>query len=224
MKSVKVIENVLRANDEIARENRERFARDGTLVLNLVSSPGAGKTAVLERTLAELKGRYKMAVIEGDIETALDAERIQGTGVPVVQLNTRGACHLEAGMVKRALDELDAGPFDIIFIENVGNLVCPAGFDLGEHHKVTVCSFPEGADKPLKYPSMFLRSSAVILNKADIAPYLPGDVLSLLKENTAKVVSHGNVFTVSALTGEGMKGWYDWVEGEVVRVKGDAQI
>ncbi len=222
MREIKVVENILKANDEIARDNREKFKRDGTLVLNLVSSPGAGKTALLERTLAELKREYKCAVIEGDIETTLDAERIQSTGVPVVQLNTKGACHLEAGMVKNALLELGGGPFDLIFIENVGNLVCPAGFDLGEHHKVTICSFPEGADKPLKYPSMFVRSSVVLLNKSDLAPHLFSSIRQELEENTAKIVPHSNIFTVSAVTGDGLDKWYSWIRNEISRVKGNA--
>ncbi|NVO00228.1 MAG: hydrogenase nickel incorporation protein HypB, partial [Geobacteraceae bacterium] len=179
--------------------------------LNLVSSPGSGKTTILERTLRDLTGTLKCAVIEGDQQTDNDAMRIAATGVPVKQINTGAGCHLDAHMVGHALEELPVDGLDILFIENVGNLVCPATFDLGEAHKVVVLSVTEGEDKPLKYPQMFHAADVMLLNKVDLLPYLDFDVEKCLE--MARRVSPGiRIFQLSAKSGEGMDEWYGWLK------------
>ena len=201
---------VLEKNDEIAHRNRLFFRDHGMFVLNLVSSPGAGKTSILEKTFQQLKDSMKMAVIEGDVQTDLDAQRVAHYGVPVVQIVTLGGCHLEAKLVQDALEKMDLGGVDLLFIENVGNLVCPANYDLGEAVKVVVLSTTEGDDKPLKYPGMFRNSSVLIINKTDLMPYVNCD-LRVLKSNAFQINPALRVFEVSCFTGAGIPEWCDWL-------------
>jgi hydrogenase nickel incorporation protein HypB len=205
-------------NNRFATDNRALFAQKGIFVLNLVSSPGSGKTTLLERTLRELAGRFRCAVIEGDQQTDNDAVRIAATGAPVKQINTGAGCHLDAHMIGHALGHFDLDQLDILFIENVGNLVCPASFDLGEHHKVVVLSVTEGEDKPLKYPQMFHAADVMLLNKIDLLPHLDFSVDRCVE--MAKRVRHdSSLFQISVRTGEGMSGWYDWLADRVKSVK-----
>ncbi len=203
-------EAVLAKNDRIAAENRAWLAARGVLALNLVSSPGAGKTTLLERTIRDLAGERPIAVVEGDQETPLDAERIRAAGCPAVQINTGRGCHLDAAMVRDALRALDPAPGALLLVENVGNLVCPALFDLGEHAKVVVASTPEGEEKPLKYPHMFRAAALVLLNKVDLAPHLGFD-LAAFEANARRVRPGADVLQVSARRGEGLAGWYGWI-------------
>lgn len=204
--------DILAKNNRYAAGNRNLFQRNGVFALNLVSSPGSGKTTILERTLADLSPKLRCAVIEGDQQTDNDARRIAATGVPVRQINTGAGCHLDAHMVGHALEELPVDDLDILFIENVGNLVCPAPFDLGEAHKVVVLSVTEGEDKPLKYPQMFHAADVLLLNKIDLLPYLDFEVEKCL--DMARLVSPAiRIFELSARTGEGMNAWYEWVQG-----------
>ena len=207
---VSVIRNVLEANDRLANELKEYLAQRGILSLNLMSSPGAGKTSLLERTLTDLKGEFKMAVIEGDLQTDNDARRVAATGAQAVQINTEGGCHLNSSMVMEAMKQLDLEGLDILFIENVGNLVCPAEFDVGEDFKITLLSVTEGDDKPEKYPVMFSLSKAMILNKVDLLPYV--------NFNMERAANFGRalnkdiaVLPVSCTSGEGLEGWYAWL-------------
>ena len=205
--------DILAKNDRLAAANRRLFAARGIFALNLVSSPGSGKTTLLERTLRDLQGKIRPAVIEGDQQTDNDARRIAATGVPVKQINTGAGCHLDAHMVGHAMEELPLADIDLLFIENVGNLVCPAAFDLGEAHKVVVLSVTEGEDKPLKYPQMFHAADIMLLNKVDLLPYLDFDLEQCLA--MARRVSPGiRIFQLSAKSGAGMAEWYDWLQGE----------
>ncbi|MGK3144115.1 hydrogenase nickel incorporation protein HypB [Pantoea sp. C2G6] len=202
---------VLAKNNHIAAHNREHFAATNTLALNLVSSPGSGKTTLLTHTLTRLSGSVACAVIEGDQQTSHDADRIRATGVPAIQVNTGKGCHLDAQMVHDALHQLSPGAIRLLFIENVGNLVCPASFDLGERHKVAVLSVTEGEDKPLKYPHMFAASRLMILNKIDLLPHVSFDVDTCIAY--ARQVNPAiEVITLSATTGEGMASWLAWLE------------
>ncbi|MFN3225483.1 MAG: hydrogenase nickel incorporation protein HypB [Hyphomicrobiales bacterium] len=204
---VQIEMDIMAKNDGYAAQNRARFADAGQLALNLVSSPGSGKTSLLVRTLSDLTGEMPLGVIEGDQETANDADRIRATGVPAVQLNTGKGCHLDAHMIGHALDDLPLAEGGVLFIENVGNLVCPAGFDLGEAHKVVVLSVTEGEDKPLKYPDMFAASDLMLLNKVDLLPHLDFDVDAAIA-NAKKINPRIRVLQVSARSGEGMDDWY----------------
>ncbi len=207
---VEIETGILSKNDAFAAENRRRFAETGTLALNLVSSPGSGKTTLLVATVAALGSDVPVAVIEGDQQTSNDAERIRATGAPAVQVNTGKGCHLDAHMVGHALDRLAGEPFGVVFIENVGNLVCPAAFDLGEEAKVAILSVTEGEDKPLKYPDMFTAASLVIVNKTDLAEPCGVD-LSLIEANARRVNPAVEILRLSARTGEGMDGWLAWL-------------
>jgi hydrogenase nickel incorporation protein HypB len=209
--SVKTIERkVLEKNDQVASQNRELFRERGMFVLNFVSSPGAGKTSILEKTFQELGDSMGMAVIEGDVQTDLDAQRVARYGVPVIQIVTLGGCHLDAILVRDAMKNLDLGGVDLLFIENVGNLVCPANYDLGEALKVVILSTTEGDDKPLKYPGMFLNSSVLIINKTDLIPYVRCD-LNELKSNALRINPSLKVFEISCFTGAGIPEWCDWL-------------
>ena len=172
MSVITIERKVLEKNDAIAQQNRELFRGKNLFTMNLVSSPGSGKTSLIERTIHHTKNKFNVAVIEGDVQTSLDAERVAAYGVPVVQIVTQGACHLEAGLVRDAFGQIEKNNFEVLFIENVGNLVCPAGYDLGEDLKVVIVSTTEGDDKPLKYPAMFRNASALIINKIDLVPYV----------------------------------------------------
>ena len=213
---IAVERDILAKNDHIAAYNRGFLAARGTLCLNLVASPGAGKTTLLERTLADLRGEVPLAVIEGDQQTDLDAARIRATGVPAVQVNTGKGCHLDAAMVRRALARLDPPERGVLLIENVGNLVCPAGFDLGEAAKVVLASVTEGEDKPLKYPDMFAASTVMLVSKADLLPHLDFDVTALVA-NARRVNPGIEVFVLSARTGEGMAAWYGWLRARLAQ-------
>ena len=207
-------QKVLAKNDLIAEQNRQWLAERAILALNMTSSPGAGKTTLLERTIRELEGYRPVAVIEGDQETLLDAERIQAAGARAVQVNTGAGCHLDADMVHRALHALDPEPESLLFIENVGNLVCPALFDLGEHSKVVVISVTEGQDKPLKYPHMFAAAGLVLINKIDLVPYVSFNLEACL--GFARSVNPGvEILPVSATTGDGLDAWYDWIRTKI---------
>jgi hydrogenase nickel incorporation protein HypB len=210
MVKIPVLKSVTEANALLADAIRARFARQDVLVLNIIASPGAGKTTLLERTIEELHGELRLSVIEGDPTTSLDAERIAIAGVPVVQINTDGGCHLEARMIQAAVEQLDVEDADVVIIENVGNLLCPTGWDLGEDAKIVVASLPEGDDKPLKYPMAFVTAQAVVINKIDLEPYLPARV-SVLHQNALQINPDLAVFEVSALTGQGLDGWVDWI-------------
>ena len=210
MINIPVLRSVTEANALLADALRDAFARQDVLVLNIIASPGAGKTTLLERTIEALRDELRLLVIEGDPTTSLDAERIVAAGVPAVQINTDGGCHLEARMIQAAVGQLDVGSADVVIIENVGNLLCPTGWDLGEDAKVVVASLPEGDDKPLKYPMAFATAQAVVISKIDLAPYLPAQVAVLL-ENALKVNPELSVFELSCLTGQGLGGWLDWI-------------
>ena len=220
---VKVFSNILDANDRLAEQNRRKLASHGTLALNMIGSPGCGKTTLLERTLDMLtrRGRIRAGVIEGDIATSRDAERIRKFGVPVVQINTSGACHLDASMVGSVLDELPLDVIDVLFVENVGNLVCPADFDLGEHAKALVLSVTEGEDKPQKYPLIFRIAKVAVITKTDLLPHLDFDIQKLYADMDA-IQRAQTRFPLSARTGEGCEAWIDWIErawGELSPVK-----
>lgn len=211
MTRVPLKKKVLSENDRLAAGLRRRFADSGTLALNLLSSPGAGKTALLERTLAAIPRERRVSVLTGDIETDNDARRLQGFGFPVEQISTGGSCHLDATMVERGLARLSDPSPETLFIENIGNLVCPSSFDLGEHSKVVVLSVTEGEDKPLKYPATFVRCDLVILNKIDLLPYVPFD-LGLAREYVARVHPGLDIIECSCTRGEGIDQWLDWIE------------
>jgi len=209
--------NILGANDLLARKNRSIFQERGQLVINLMSSPGSGKTTILERTIEKLKDQIRIGVIEGDLYTDEDAKRIEQKGVSVIQINTEGTCHLDAGMVAGAYEKL-AQPLDLVFIENVGNLVCPADFDLGEELRAVVVSTAEGNDKLPKYPLIFRQSDIVLVNKIDLLPYTDFS-LERFYEDLGKINPSAQVFLVSGRTGEGIEAWNDWLLGEVRRRK-----
>ena len=202
---------VLSENDRIAAELRRSFAEQGVLCLNLISSPGAGKTTLLERTLESFPAGERVAVLTGDIQTENDAARLRRFGFPVRQITTGGTCHLDARMVQRALGEWQPGRFDLLLIENVGNLVCPASYDLGEAAKVVLLSVTEGEDKPLKYPAIFLKSQLLVLSKIDLLPYVPFDI-GAAEENARRIHPGMEVVRLSCLRGEGLAGWQKWIE------------
>lgn len=216
-RTIRIGEDLLAKNDRLARCNREAFVARGVFVLNLVSSPGSGKTAILERTLADLMDRVRFAVLEGDQQTSNDADRIARTGVPVRQINTGAGCHLDAHMVGHGVEAFDLGATDILLIENVGNLVCPAAFDLGEDHKVAVLSVTEGEDKPIKYPQMFQAADLMLINKIDLLPYLRFDI-EQCKAFARRVNPRIRILELSCQSGEGMQAWYDWL-AEGVKAK-----
>ena len=215
---VEIERGVLAKNDGFARENRARLLAKGVLALNLVSSPGSGKTTLLVETIRRLQGRLPVAVIEGDQQTSFDADRIRETGAPALQINTGKGCHLDARMVGQAAERLGLPEGGLLLIENVGNLVCHSGFDLGEAHKVVILSVTEGEDKPLKYPDMFAAASLMLLNKVDLLPHLKFDVERCL--DFAKRVNPGiQVLRTSAVTGEGLDSWLAWIETERAKQK-----
>ncbi len=211
---IKVIRKILEANDRISDQLKQLFTEKGILVLNLMSSPGAGKTTLLEKTLTDLKDEFNMAVIEGDLQTSNDAERIAATGAQVVQINTEGGCHLDGSMVLEAAGQMELDSVDILFVENVGNLVCPAEFNVGEDYKITILSVVEGDDKPEKYPLIFAESRVMLLNKTDLLPYVD---FSLEKaSNFARSLNADiEIFPVSATTRDGIDRWYEWLRKEV---------
>lgn len=214
---VAIEQNILSKNDHYAGHNRQRLAALDTLALNLVSSPGAGKTTLLCATVKALLPQAPVAVIEGDQQTSADAERIRATGAPALQINTGKGCHLDAHMVGHAIDRLGLQPGGVLFIENVGNLVCPAAFDLGEAAKVVVLSITEGEDKPLKYPDMFAAAELMVINKVDLAPYLPVD-LDAIEANARRVNPTIQALRLSAYSGEGLAAWLAWIQQRHARL------
>ena len=210
-RAIAIEQDILGRNDEEADRNRRHFQARGIFAANLVSSPGSGKTTLLVETIGRLSGHMTIGVIEGDQQTSNDAERIRATGAAAVQVNTGKGCHLDAHMVGHAFDHLDPPAGSVLMIENVGNLVCPAAFDLGEAHKVVVLSVTEGEDKPLKYPDMFAASSLMVLTKCDLLPHLDFDP-ALCEANARRINPHIKVLRVSAKTGEGLPAWLHWVE------------
>ncbi|MEK6744500.1 MAG: hydrogenase nickel incorporation protein HypB [Nitrospirota bacterium] len=209
---VKVVSRILEANDRIAEENRKRFKEAGVFVANLMGAPGAGKTTLLEETIKRLKPHLRIGVIEGDIVGQDDADRIGALDIPVVQINTGGACHLDANMINEVLDELPLKQLDMVIIENVGNLVCPAEFKVGEDIKLMVLSVAEGHDKPLKYPLMFQQSSGLVLNKIDLLPYVKVDINKMRSDSLA-LNPKLKVFEVSCSSGAGIDAWAQWLNG-----------
>jgi len=212
--TISVVKQVLDANDRIAQSNRAIFDEKGIYVINLMSSPGAGKTTLVERTIEGLKDRYAIAVIEGDIQDTHDAERVARHNIPVVQINTGGGCHIDANMVREALPGLTLDGVDLLINENVGNLVCPAEFKIGENDKVMILSTPEGADKPSKYPLMFHESSALLINKMDLMPHVSFD-LPRARADALKCNPSLQIFELSCRTGEGLDAWLNWISGRI---------
>ena len=207
---VSVVKNVLDANDRIAAENREMFDKNKVYVINLMSSPGAGKTSLVERTILALRDKYKIGVIEGDIQDTYDADRIAKLDIPVVQINTGGACHIDGNMIREALPTFDLSKTDLLIVENVGNLVCPAEFKIGENVKIMLLSTPEGADKPAKYPLMFQESAALLINKIDLMPYVDFD-LEKAKHDALSLHQDLKIFEVSCKTAAGLDAWIAWL-------------
>ena len=207
---IKVLQDIMGANEAIARRNRERLDRQDILAVNIMSSPGAGKTSLILQTINGLKQKARIGVIEGDVASSVDADRVHKEEVPVVQINTAGGCHLDANMIENALNSLPLEDIDLLLIENVGNLICPAGFALGEQKKAMLLSMPEGDDKPYKYPSMFIEADVVLVNKIDLSPHLDFNI-----ESFCKVVTGLNpkvkIFQVSCKTGEGLEQWLSWL-------------
>ena len=216
---VRVAADILAANDELALANRALFDAHHLFALNLISSPGAGKTTLLERTIADLSKELRIAVIEGDIATSCDADRITAAGAAAVQINTDGGCHLDSRMIARVLPQFDLERLDLLFIENVGNLVCPAEFALGEHVRAAILSVPEGDDKPLKYPVVFQRTDVVLVNKIDLLPFTDCDV-EKIERQCRRLNPDVALFRVSCRTGEGLQSWYDWLRERSREVPG----
>ena len=213
---VPVIRNILEANDRIAAENRALLDKHRVFCFNLMSSPGAGKTTLLERTIEALAGKVGIGVIEGDITSDEDAKRVAKKGVKAVQINTDGGCHLDGGMILTAMGQFDLSKLDLMIVENVGNLVCPAEFNVGEHMKIMILSVAEGDDKPLKYPLMFRTSSALIINKIDLLPHVDCSV-EKIRKRALKINPKLTIFEVSARTGQGIEAWAKWLKGKVAR-------
>ncbi|MDY0276217.1 MAG: hydrogenase nickel incorporation protein HypB [Desulfomicrobium sp.] len=215
---VEVVRNILEANDNVAEELNAWFTARGILALNLMSSPGSGKTTLLEKTLTDLKSEFEFAVVEGDCQTENDARRVAATGAQAVQINTEGGCHLDSAMVRDACAKMNLDKTDIVVVENVGNLVCPAEFNVGEDYKVTILSVAEGDDKPEKYPFIFAQSRVMIINKIDLLPYVSFDVEKA--SAFAKAVNKNiEIFPLSATTGEGVEPWYAWLRRERIKKK-----
>ena len=210
MPKITIAQNILAANDTLAEEIQQSLAARGIRTLNVMSSPGAGKTTLLERTVERLRGRLSIGVIEGDIETTADAERIEAAGAETVQINTRGACHLEAHMVHDALEQIDLERVELLVIENIGNLVCPSAWNLGEDVRVVIASTTEGDDKPAKYPQMFAISEVMVINKLDLLPYVDYD-LEKVKRHALAINPRLRIFELSCRTGEGLDTWCDWL-------------
>lgn len=208
---------ILEKNDQIAASIRELFQQHKIFAINLVSSPGSGKTSLVERTIAKCKNKFRMAVIEGDVQTDLDAQRVHALGIPVVQIVTHGACHLEANLVRDSLQNINIAEIDLVIIENVGNLVCPAGYDLGEDQKVVIVSTTEGDDKPLKYPAMFRKASVLIINKIDLLPHLNAS-LEELEKNALSINPSLKIFKTSCQTVEGINEWCNWLELQIKKL------
>jgi len=216
---VSLVSNILKVNERIAEQNKQFFCEKEILVINMMSAPGAGKTTLIEQTIHALKADFRIGVIEGDIQSTYDADKIAATGVQVVQINTGGACHLDANMISQTFDKLNLDAIDLLIIENVGNLVCPAEFNIGEDVKVMLLSVPEGDDKPLKYPLMFHESSALLINKMDLLPYVDCNV-EKIKSEARKINPSIEIFEISGKTKNGLDGWYNWLRGKIQEKNG----
>jgi len=214
---IKVFSNIMKSNEDMVLKNRQIFNAHQIPVINMMSSPGSGKTSILEKTIKKLCPKINIAVLEGDLQTDRDARRIAKYGVQVAQINTDGACHLDANMVNRALSAFDFSKIDLFFIENVGNLVCPAGFDLGENYRVNLVSIPEGDDKVIKYPVIFRKCDVLLINKIDLLPYISFN-LERLKSEALNIRPDMKILEISCLTDEGIQDWYKWLE-EIVNNK-----
>lgn len=213
-RSVPVIENIMNANDQIAAINRKQLDEANVFAINIMASPGAGKTSVIEATIIGLRDLFNIAVIEGDLATSIDAEYIQQMGIEAVQINTGGGCHLEAGMLQKALNQLDLKPIDLLLVENVGNLICPSSWQLGTHQNVLIASVPEGDDKPYKYPPMYQGVDALILNKIDLLPYIDFD-MPYFKQGVNLLNDKLSIFDLSCRTGEGIDRWLAWLKSQI---------
>jgi hydrogenase nickel incorporation protein HypB len=211
-----VLKDILSANDQMAQSNQQLLDSHHVFAVNLMASPGAGKTSLVLETIKGLQGKVRVGVIEGDISSSVDSELIAGQGIPVVQINTGGECHLDASMIRNALDNLPLTDIDLLLVENVGNLVCPAEFNLGEHRKVVVSSVPEGDDKPIKYPAIFLIANTVVLNKTDLLSYVKFDS-GRFREAVRDVNRELDIFEVSCTTGHGIESWTSWLLSEMRR-------
>ncbi len=221
-KNIAVVEKILSANDRLAEENRAQLDAHGVIGLNLMASPGAGKTSLIERTVRELSDRVRIAVVEGDIATSIDADRAARAGAIAVQINTGGECHLDAVMLQEALNEIALRDTDLLIVENVGNLICPAAFSLGTHHSVVIASVPEGDDKPYKYPNMYRGVNALVINKIDLLPYVEFD-LAYFKRGVEMLNAGLESFELSCTTGEGLETWFEWVK-EKIPVQQQARV
>ena len=215
---IKVLRDILSANDAIASRNQSRLDKHNILAINIMSSPGAGKTSLILRTIEKLKERARIAVIEGDVASTIDADKVSQQGVIAVQINTAGGCHLDANMTENALDNLPLDDIDVLLIENVGNLICPAGFALGEHKRIILLSVPEGDDKPYKYPSMFIGADVVLINKIDLLPYLDFNVIAFTQA-VSGLNPKVKIFQVSCKTGQGLEGWFSWLQDTIKEIK-----
>ncbi len=213
---IKVLKDILSANEQIAQTNHHLLNSKGVFAMNLMSSPGAGKTSLILETIKGLKGKTKIGVIEGDISSSIDAELVGKEGVPVVQINTGGACHLDANMLSNALSNMPLQNIDLLFIENVGNLICPADFNLGEHKKILISSVPEGDDKPFKYPLMFNKTDVVLVNKIDLLPYIKFDI-QVFSQAVKGINGKAEIFQISCVTGQGIQEWTSWLLTEMSR-------
>lgn len=213
---ISVVKNILEANERIAQQNRKLFQKENVTAINLMSSPGSGKTSLLERTIDAIGDRVRIGVIEGDIQSTKDAERISQKGVQVVQINTDGACHLDGNMIREALPAFDLSQLDLLVVENVGNLVCPAEFKVGEDHKVMILSVAEGDDKPEKYPLMFHESSVLLINKIDLLPYVDCSV-EKIREVSLRINPGLDIFEISCKTGQGIDRWAEWLSNQIRR-------
>ena len=211
---IKVLKDILGANEQIAERNRQLLDSKGVFAVNLMSSPGAGKTSLILETIKGLKGKTRIGVIEGDVSSSIDAEIIGKEGVPVIQINTGGECHLDANMTHRALSNISLQDIALLFIENVGNLICPAEFALGEHRRVLISSIPEGDDKPFKYPLMFYKADVVLINKIDLLPYLKFDIQAY-SQAIKGINEKAEIFEISCATGQGIQQWLSWLQNQL---------
>ena len=211
---IKVLKDILSANDQIAQENRQMLDENGVLAVNVMSTPGAGKTSLILQTISGLKSKTRIGVIEGDVSSSIDAERVAKEGVPVLQINTGGECHLDANMLQRALKNMPLSDIDLLIVENVGNLICTAEFKLGTHKNIVISSIPEGHDKPLKYPLMFTVADVILVNKMDLLPYSNFDLAAYTK-SVKGLNPKVDVIDVSCTTGAGIKKWLSWISGQL---------
>ena len=211
---IEIVENIMNANDRLAAENRARLDKAGVFAINMMASPGAGKTSLIEQTVPRLKDKFNVAVIDGDVATSIDADRAASAGAAAVQINTGGDCHLDAVMLEQALNQLDLDNTDLLIVENVGNLICPSGFKLGTHKSVLIASIPEGDDKPYKYPGMYSGVDVLVINKIDLLPYIPFK-MDYFKKGVEILNPGVATFTISCQTEEGVDEWLTWIESQI---------